>query len=359
MLIPAQDANKIKHNVIETFFTMELQLFGINHKTSNVAEREKFIINESNQILLDSHLKKLFGNDFESFFGISTCNRTEIYLVGRPGISKHIFKESHKSLKIGITGPPGAGKSSLMNKLIPLVRKENLSVGVIAIDPSSPITGGSFLGDRVRINNAVNDIASGIASTVLVINPEISTPFVNYTKRDIHFIFGDGCVATVVSKNNTSNNGFKVLDRKLITKFSNNIRSDWSYLARAASDEKSYDDLLFYQNGNSVFKEVCPMVAKFINNQLEENNLKADDIKKFWLHQANARMVNLIVSKIIGSDDFDTSLAPLPIEKYGNLASAGSMFAFNLHNDLQSGEKGLICSFGAGYSVCSIIVEKI
>jgi beta-ketodecanoyl-[acyl-carrier-protein] synthase len=48
------------------------------------------------------------------------------------------------------------------------------------------------------INNAVSDIASGIANTVLVINPEISTPFVNYTKRDIHFIFGDGCVATVV-----------------------------------------------------------------------------------------------------------------------------------------------------------------
>ena len=100
MLIPAQDANKIKHNVIETFFTMELQLFGINHKTSNVAEREKFIINESNQILLDSHLKKLFGNDFESFFGISTCNRTEIYLVGKPGISKHIFKEVIKLLNV-------------------------------------------------------------------------------------------------------------------------------------------------------------------------------------------------------------------------------------------------------------------
>ena len=116
-----------------------------------------------------------------------------------------------------------------------------------------------------------------------------------------------------MSKNKTSDNSFKVLDRKLITKFSNNIRSDWSYLARAASDEKSYDDLLFYQNGNSVFK-VCPMVAKFINSQLEENNLKADDIKKFWLHQANARMVNLIVSKIIGSDDFDTSLNSYPLK---------------------------------------------
>jgi len=80
--------------------------------------------------------------------------------------------------------------------------------------------------------------------------------------------------------------------------------------------------------------------------------LKANFKEKFCLNK-------IIVSKIIGSDDFDTSLAPLPIEKFGNLASAGSMFAFNLHNDLQSEEKGLICSFGAGYSVCSIIVEKI
>ena len=119
------------------------------------------------------------------------------------------------------------------------------------------------------INNAYSDIASGLANTVLVINPEISTPFVNYAKRDIHFIFGDGCVATVISNNKKSNNQYKILDRKLITKFSNNIRSDWSYLVRAASDEKSIEDLLFYQNGNSVFKEVCPMVAEFITTHLK------------------------------------------------------------------------------------------
>ena len=208
------------------------------------------------------------------------------------------------------------------------------------------------------INNAYSDIASGLAETILVINPEISTPFVNFKKRDIHFIFGDGCVATVVSKNNMSDSAFKVIDRKLITKFSNNIRSDWSYLVRAADDSKTFDDLLFYQNGNSVFKEVCPMVAKFISEQIENNNIKPNEISKFWLHQANSRMVNLIVSKIIGTDDFDTNLAPLPIEKFGNLASAGSMFAFNLNNNLIKGEKGIICSFGAGYSVCSIIVEK-
>ena len=79
---------------------MELQLFGINHKTSNVAEREKFIINESNQILLDSHLKNIFPNELESFFGISTCNRTEIYLVGKSGISEKVFHEILKKLSI-------------------------------------------------------------------------------------------------------------------------------------------------------------------------------------------------------------------------------------------------------------------
>ena len=79
---------------------MELQLFGINHKTSNVAEREQFIINESNQIILDNHLKSLFKRDLESFYGISTCNRTEIYMVGKPGISKEVFKEVANTLKL-------------------------------------------------------------------------------------------------------------------------------------------------------------------------------------------------------------------------------------------------------------------
>lgn len=94
-------------------------------------------------------------NDFISISELMSGIENNIF--SRKQVSEHIFKESHESLKIGITGPPGAGKSSLMNKLIPLIRKAGLSVGVIAIDPSSPITGGSFLGDRVRINNAVND----------------------------------------------------------------------------------------------------------------------------------------------------------------------------------------------------------
>ena len=79
---------------------MELQLFGINHKTSNVFERENFIINESSQIILDDCFKKNFGDDINSFFGISTCNRTEIYLLGKANIAREALDLTIKELNI-------------------------------------------------------------------------------------------------------------------------------------------------------------------------------------------------------------------------------------------------------------------
>ena len=209
------------------------------------------------------------------------------------------------------------------------------------------------------INNAYSDIASGLADTILVVNPEINTPHVNFTHRDKHFIFGDGCAATIVQKDSKSQHAFKILDRKLFTQFSNNIRSNYGYLNRAAVDATNEDNLLFHQNGRGVFKDVCPLVASLISDQLEKNNIASSDISKFWLHQANGKMIRLITAKILGTDDFDENIAPMPITEFGNLASVGSLFAFNLNNNLDSGQKGVICSFGAGYSVCSIIVEKL
>ena len=73
---------------------MELQLFGINHKTSNVSEREQFIINESNQILLNTFLKEKFKEKIDSFFGVSTCNRTEVYLLADSGLASEILLET-------------------------------------------------------------------------------------------------------------------------------------------------------------------------------------------------------------------------------------------------------------------------
>ncbi len=58
---------------------------------------------------------------------------------------------------IGITGPPGAGKSTLISQLIRLIRQRGESVGVLAVDPSSPITGGAILGDRIRMQTHIDD----------------------------------------------------------------------------------------------------------------------------------------------------------------------------------------------------------
>jgi LAO/AO transport system kinase len=68
-----------------------------------------------------------------------------------PEIMKLISPHLGKAYCIGVTGPPGAGKSTLVDKLTALIRKQGLKVGIIAVDPSSPFTGGAVLGDRIRM----------------------------------------------------------------------------------------------------------------------------------------------------------------------------------------------------------------
>lgn len=68
-----------------------------------------------------------------------------------------LYDQAQEAIRLGITGPPGAGKSTITNELIKRFLKKNQTIGVIAIDPSSPFSGGALLGDRVRMNHYTND----------------------------------------------------------------------------------------------------------------------------------------------------------------------------------------------------------
>ncbi len=72
-----------------------------------------------------------------------------------PGILKRLFSEEGKAHRIGITGPPGAGKSTISDTLAVRLLEKNRKVGILAVDPTSPFTGGAILGDRIRMSSAM------------------------------------------------------------------------------------------------------------------------------------------------------------------------------------------------------------
>ncbi|MEE2782305.1 MAG: beta-ketoacyl-ACP synthase III [Pseudomonadota bacterium] len=210
------------------------------------------------------------------------------------------------------------------------------------------------------LHRAYDAIAAGSAGCVLVINPELTTPQVNFTDRDGHFIFGDVATAMILERSETARaeHTYAVLGTKAVTQYSNNIRSDFGYLSYADDSDPFGDSKLFKQNGRKVFKEVCPMAAEHLTAQVNACGLEVGDVKRWWLHQANINMNELIARRLLGRDP-DPEEAPIVLDKYANTASAGSVIAFNLHHeDLVSGDIGVLCSFGAGYSIGSVVLQK-
>ena len=210
------------------------------------------------------------------------------------------------------------------------------------------------------LQNARDSIVSGAAKCVLVLNPEICSGHLAWQDRDCHFIFGDVCTAMVVESEatSTSPNRWQILGSRLQTQFSNNIRNNFGFLNRCDENGVGARDKLFVQNGRKVFKEVVPMVAEMISSHLADEGVSVEDLKRMWLHQANLSM-NLLISKKVLGREASTEEAPVILNEYANTSSAGSIIAFHKYSeDFAEGEVGVICSFGAGYSAGSVIVQK-
>ncbi len=206
------------------------------------------------------------------------------------------------------------------------------------------------------IKQAYDAIKSG-ARRVLLVNVEITSGHTDFRMRDCHFIFGDVATASIIEETETKA-GFEVLDIDLFTQFSNNIRNNFGYLNMSEVDA-DIDNNRFRQDGRKVFKEVCPLVAKMITKQLDDNKIAATDVKRFWLHQANASMNELILKLVVGKEHAQPDLVPIILDEFANTSSAGVIIALHrTANEVNHGEYGVLCSFGAGYSVGSVFVQK-
>ncbi|MXO96073.1 beta-ketoacyl-ACP synthase III [Erythrobacter aquimaris] len=209
------------------------------------------------------------------------------------------------------------------------------------------------------IQTAADYIRAGNAKSVLVVSPEITSGHLNWRDRDSHFIFGDVATAVLVEDAAIAPaQHWDILGTKLKTVFSNNIRNNFGFLNRAYPEDAGGPDKLFVQEGRKVFKEVVPMVAQMIVDEAGRLDIDPTALRRLWLHQANTGMNRLIAHRVLGHEANEDE-SPTVLDTYGNTSSAGSIIAFHLHSeDLEEGDTGLICSFGAGYSAGTVFVRK-
>jgi beta-ketodecanoyl-[acyl-carrier-protein] synthase len=209
------------------------------------------------------------------------------------------------------------------------------------------------------IQAAADMIRAGSIDRALVVNPEICSAHLEWRDRDCHFIFGDVCTALVLEADDLAQGPrFTIESTRCATQYSNNIRNNDGFLRRTKDQMEDRRDMQFMQNGRKVFKEVLPLVSTHIADHLDSEGVRPDNLCRLWLHQANKSMNDFIGRKVLGRTPSPEE-QPNILQDYANTSSAGSIIAFAKHSaDMAPGDKGLICSFGAGYSVGSVVVTR-
>ncbi|WP_300036350.1 beta-ketoacyl-ACP synthase III [uncultured Roseobacter sp.] len=230
-----------------------------------------------------------------------------------------------------------------------------LGAGGFAFDMNVACSSATF-----GIQTAADMIRAGSVRRALVINPEICSAHLEWRDRDCHFIFGDVATATLIERAEDATGAFfEIISTRCATEFSNNIRNNNGYLRRSRpAGMVDRRDMQFMQNGRKVFKEVLPMVAEHIAAHMQGVGTGAADLKRLWLHQANKTMNDFIGKKVLGRTPAPQE-QPNILQDYANTSSAGSIIAFSKYSDdMADGDIGLICSFGAGYSVGSVLLRR-
>ena len=209
---------------------------------------------------------------------------------------------------------------------------------------------------------AVQMTKSGAVRNALVCSPEIMSGHLNFRDRQTHFIFGDASASLVIGAGHDERRPpspqFEIVQSEIWTEFSSNIRSNFGFLNRTAPETQFASDKLVTQVGNRVFKDVVVAASRFLRAFLERSGLGVADIERFWLHQANLKMIRALMRHLAGDELVER--VPITLGELGNVAAPGSIIAFErTREEVPVGGHGLICSFGGGYSIGCQLLKRV
>lgn len=206
---------------------------------------------------------------------------------------------------------------------------------------------------------AMDFIRGGHARSVLVVSPEICSGHVNWRDRKSHYMYGDAATAILVEQDKIAPPGaWAILGVKLRSEYSSAIRNNFGFLNACAPEWADHPDKLLVHDDRRALKHIAPMIADMILEHMAELQLKGADLRRLWLHQANAGINKLVAKRVLGREA-GAEDCPIVLDTYANTSSAGAIIAFHTHSDdLSPGDKGLICAFGAGYSAGTVFIAK-
>ncbi|BDZ78530.1 beta-ketoacyl-ACP synthase III [Claveliimonas bilis] len=226
------------------------------------------------------------------------------------------------------------------------VQKAIGAVNATCFDLSAACTGFVF-----AYNTAVAYLASGMYQTVLIIGSESLSNLTNWKDRGTCILFGDGAGAAVVKAAEgklyravTHSDGFK---GEALTCTSRHNRN-W--------EEIPLEETYMQMDGQAVFKFAVKRVPEAVKEVLEKNNMTAEEIDYFILHQANKRIVEAVAKRL----DVSIDKFPMNLQEYGNTSSASIPILLDeMSRDgrLKKGQKIILAGFGAGLSWGATILE--
>lgn len=210
------------------------------------------------------------------------------------------------------------------------------------------------------IQQATEALRVGTARCALVCAPEIPSAYSNFRDRDSHFILGDAAAAVVIEPLERARPGaYEILASASLSRFSSSVRNNGGFLNRCDAAHQGDPDKLFYQNGRRVFRDIVRLVPRFVREQLATVGLVPEDVTHYWFHQANGRMNEAIIQRLL-EGAATPEHAPSVLAEFANTASAGALIAFDRHHDeLPSGAVGVLCAFGAGYTAGSQVLRRL